>query len=129
MENVYAAGVAFPIYLPDAILDKLPFFENVRAPSRIIAFVYLFLAIGVGFAVATALRERRRVWQTAAAVAAVLIVLDFYPAQLTTTPVTCARGLTVLKTDPERGFGVFNLPMSYADEDLICSTRSATADR
>ncbi len=102
---------------PTPLLDRLPFFANVRAPSRIIVFTYLFLAIGVGFAAATALRERRRIWHVAVAATAALILLDFYPAHLAATPVACPKGLAVLKADPERGFGVFNLPISYADED------------
>jgi len=42
----------------DIALDRLPFFANVRAPSRAIVFVYLFLSIGIGFAAATVLRRR-----------------------------------------------------------------------
>ena len=128
-ESLHIAGLVSPVYLPDIVLDRLPFFANVRTPSRIIVFTYLFLAIGVGFAAATALREQRRIWQLAVAAVAVLIVFDFYPAHLAATPVTCPKGLAMLKADPERGFGVFNLPISYADEDSymldqICDGRA-----
>jgi hypothetical protein len=116
-ETLHIAGVSSFVYLPDALLDRLPFFANVRAPSRIIVFTYLFLAIGVGYAAATALRERPRIWRIAVAAGAILMVLDFYPAHLAATPLICPTGLAVLKADPEQGFGVFNLPISYADED------------
>jgi hypothetical protein len=116
-EQLHVAGFVTPLFLPDWILGRLPFFANVRAPSRIIAFAYLFLAMGVGFAVATALRERKWIWQVAAAVVSVLIVLDFYPAHLATTPLICARGLETVRTDRSGNLGVFNLPLSYADED------------
>jgi hypothetical protein len=128
-EALHIAGIATYFYLPDAILDRLPFLANVRAPSRIIVFSYLFLAVGVGAAAATALGASGWMRRMAVALAAVLIVLDFYPAHLTTTAPTCARGLALLTADPERGFGVFNLPISYADEDSymldqICDHRA-----
>jgi len=127
-ELFHLAGFVTPVFLPDAVLDRLPFFANVRSPSRIIVFTYLFLAIGIGFAMATALKERAQIWRIGAAAAAMLIVLDFYPAHLSATPMTCSRGLAVLKADPEYGFGVFNLPIGYADEDTymfdqICDGR------
>jgi hypothetical protein len=43
--------------------------------------------------------------------------VDFYPAHLAATPVACSRGLAVLTRDPERGFGVLNLPFGYAEGD------------
>ena len=116
-EQLHAAGLVTFFYLPDWILDKLPFFANVRAPSRIIVYAYLFLAIGVGFAIAKALQERSRIRSAIVTAIAVLIVLDFYPAHLATTPLVCERGLEILKTDRNGAFGVFNLPISYADED------------
>jgi hypothetical protein len=116
-EALHIAGIVTPLHLPDVVLDKLPFFANVRAPSRAIVFVYLFLSIGIGFAAATALQRSGTVWRGAVVVAATLIALDFYPAHLTAAPATCPKGLSILKADPERGFGVLNLPFGYAEED------------
>ena len=100
------------IPMPDAALSKLPFFRNVRSPSRAIVFVYIFLAIGIGQAAALAWRHRQRPmvpWGMAAVAA--LLVLDFFPARgLGMTPVTCSRGLAVIRDDPEKGFGVLDLP-------------------
>jgi hypothetical protein len=99
------------IPMPDALLSKLPFFKSVRVPSRAIVFTYLFLAIAIGHAVALAWQHSTRpLSRCVAAVIAALIVLDFYPAQLSFTPVSCSRGLAVIRDDPERGFGVLNLP-------------------
>jgi len=64
----------------------LPFFANVRAPSRAIVFVYLFLSIGIGFAAATVLRRRGIAPRAGVAAVAALIVLDFYPTNLAATP-------------------------------------------
>ena len=100
------------IPMPDAALSKLPFFRNVRTPSRAIVFVYMFLAIGIGHAAALAWRHRQRPmvrWGMAAVAA--LIVLDFFPAhRLAMTPVACSSGLAVIRDDPEKGFGVLDLP-------------------
>lgn len=127
-EALHVAGTVTFIHLPDALLDKLPFLANVRSPSRIIVFTYLFLAIGIGYAVATALREHRPIVHAAVAAIAVLIGLDFYPAHVPVTSTACPKGIAVLKSDPERGFGVFDLPISYAAEDTymldqICDGR------
>ncbi len=101
--------------MPDAVLSILPGFRNVRTPSRAVVFVYLFLAIGIGQATALAWRHRQRpMVRWAMAVVAALLVLDFFPArQLGMTPVNCSPGLAVIRDDPEKGFGVLDLPRRY----------------
>jgi hypothetical protein len=116
-ESLHVGGVATFLPLPDSALDRLPFFANVRTPSRAVVFVYLFLSIGIGFAAATALRWKGLASRAGVAAMAALIAVDFYPANLAATPVACHPGLAVLKQDPERGFGVLNLPWGYAEED------------
>ena len=99
------------IPMPDVLLSRLPFFRNVRTPSRAIVFVYMFLAIGIGQALSLAWRHRQRAttrWGMAAV--ATMIVLDFFPAQLAMTPVVCSPGLAIIRDDPEKGFGVLDLP-------------------
>jgi hypothetical protein len=103
--------------LPDIVLDRLPFFANVRTPSRAVVFVYLFLSIGVGLAIAGLWRQRRSWLPTGIAILIALIVLDFYPAHLQSTPVIRPPGLAVLDADGEQGFGVLNLPFSYSAEN------------
>lgn len=116
-EALHIAGAVTFLPLPDFLLDKLPFFADVRTPSRAIVFVYLFLSIGVGFAFATILQSPNRESKTVAALLATLIVIDFYPVKLPATSVACTPGLAVPKTDPERGFGVLDLPLRYDEED------------
>jgi hypothetical protein len=100
------------IPMPGAALSQLPFFRNVRVPSRAIVFVYMFLAIGIGHAAALAWRYRQRPmagWGMAAVAA--LMVLDFFPARrLAMTPVYCSPGLAVVRDDPEKDFGILDLP-------------------
>ncbi len=100
------------IPMPDAALAQLPFFRNVRTPSRAIVFVYLFLAIGIGHAMALAWRRRQRPIFRAGMVAIVaLMMLDFFPARhLPVTPVSCSPGLAIIRDDPEKDFGVLDLP-------------------
>jgi hypothetical protein len=99
------------IPMPDALLSKLPFFANVRTPSRAIVFAYLFLAVGIGHATSLVWQHRHRLpirWGLPAM--AGLMVLDFYPFHLLMTPVSCPPGLTLIRNDPERDFGILNLP-------------------
>jgi hypothetical protein len=105
------------IPMPDLVLSQLPFFKNVRTPSRAIMFVYLFLAIGVGYAISLASRyPQRLIDRWVVAVVSGLIVLDFFPARrLPMTPVVCSPGLAVIRDDPAKGFGVLNLPNSKPD--------------
>lgn len=100
------------IPMPDAALSYLPFFRNLRTPSRAIVFVYMFLAIGIGLATAVAWRHRQLpIARWGMAGVAALIVLDFFPVhRLAMTPVVCSSGLAVISDDPEKGFGVLDLP-------------------
>ena len=48
-------------------------------------------------------------------------MLDFFPARrLAVTPVVCSSGLAVIRDDPEKDFGVLNLPgrVNYVDENF-----------
>jgi hypothetical protein len=119
------------IPMPDAALSQWPFFRNVRTPSRAIVFVYIFLAIGIGHAAALAWRHRQRPmvrWGMPAVAA--LIVLDFFPAhRLAMTPVTCSSGLAVIRNDPEKGFGVLDLPAGYDEDDFYMLQQAACHSR
>jgi hypothetical protein len=116
-DSLHVLGIR-TIPMPDALLSKLPFFANVRTPSRAIVFVYLFLAVGIGHATALVWQHRHRLpirWGLVAM--AGLMVLDFYPFRLLMTPVSCPPGLTLLRNDPERDFGILNLPGGYIAND------------
>jgi hypothetical protein len=114
-ESLHIAGIPTHLPLPDAALDKLPFFANVRTPSRAVVFVYLFLAIGTGAALATLWRQPKA--KAGAIALAVLMVADFYPATLAATPVTCLPESQILKTSAQTGIGVLNLPWGYSEEN------------
>lgn len=98
--------------MPTLLLAELPFFKSLRAPSRAVVFVYLFLAIGVGLAIRLALQRiggiKRLQWLPAGLL--VLIAVDFYPAHYRITPIACTPGLEIIRNDPARDFGVLNIP-------------------
>ena len=120
------------IPMPSTVLSQLPFFSNVRTPSRVIVLVYIFLAIGVGHAIGLALKHRPgRVARSGMGALALLVVLDFAPVrQLAVTPITCSPGLAIIRDDPEKGFAVLDLPSSghnegnfYMTQQAVCHSR------
>jgi hypothetical protein len=128
-EALHWQGHTLPIHMPDIILSKLPFFANVRTPARAIVFATLFLGVGVAAAAAAALE----IWRGTAATTAVsavaaLILLDFYPAHLTVTPMGCAPELSVIAGDRDKDFSVLDMPFGYREMNFymaqqICHRR------
>jgi len=112
-------GETLPVYLPNIVLSKLPFFANVRTPVRAIVFVYLFLGIAVAMAVTAAMTLKRTVW-TSAALASVfaLMLLDFFPADIQTTPMGCGNDLAALARDRDKDFSVLDLPSGYQAQNF-----------
>jgi len=109
-DTLHAAGRPGPP-LPDLLLERLPFFRNVRTPSRAIVFVYLFLAIGVGQAIALLQTFKRPLPGLAAGLASILVVVDFLPVRaMPMTSLASSPASEIIRRDPERGFGVLDLP-------------------
>jgi hypothetical protein len=103
------------IPLPDLLLRYLPFFKNVRTPSRAIVLVYIFLSIGIGYAVATIWRARGATWagRGALMVLALLMALDWYPLGLPNTPAVCLPAYSLVAQDPDLHVAVLDLPGEY----------------
>ena len=115
------------IPMPDAVLSRLPFIADMTSPSRAIVFVYLFLAIGVGYAITVAGQYRQRpLARWGMVVVAVAIVLDFLPVRrLAMTPVACSPGLSVIRDDPEKDSGVLDLPFGYIEGNFYMLQQAA----
>jgi hypothetical protein len=100
------------LILPEAVMSRLPFFNNVRTPGRAVVLVYLFISVMVAVAVDllwTRLRLRR--FGVVVLVLMVMaIIVDFAPSRLEATSVFCSPGFAILRNDPEPRFGVLNLP-------------------
>ena len=63
-----------------------------------------------------ALRYRGTAARAGLALIAVLMVLDFVPAQLSTTPANCPPTLNIIAKESGE-FGVLDLPASYSDSN------------
>jgi hypothetical protein len=116
-ETLHAFGhdIRF-LHLPDIALSKLPFFANVRTPSRAIVMVYLFLSVAVGYAMSLLWHEHRR-GIVAAAVA--LLLLDFYPVPRPMTDVTCPRELEAIREG-----AVLDLPSGYVEGNVYMARQT-----
>lgn len=108
--HVYGRSVAGP--LPYAVLERLPFFENARNPSRIIQYAYAFWAViaALAFKESLAALSRPFARKTAAAVLAALIFADFYAVSSAMTPVELPPCYAAVVEDPDRDFGVLDVP-------------------
>jgi hypothetical protein len=113
-ETLHVGGYVTPLHLPGVILAKLPFFANVRTPARAMVMVYLFLGLGVAQACVMAFRHHTGTARASLALAAILILLDFTPANLATTQASCPVALDVIANDPD-SFGVLDLPRGYGE--------------
>ncbi len=111
------------LYLPTALTEHLPFFRNIRTPSRAVVYVYLFLGVAIGCILkALCFDPGARVyqWQRQAglrhAIAMVLLVgifLDYYSIARETTPVECPQAYQLIRRDGEHTSAVLDLPATY----------------
>jgi len=108
-EALHVAGRVTPLHLPGVVLSHLPFFANVRTPARAMGVVFLFLGLALGCAVCL-LKDRK----FALTLVAALMLLDFMPAHLTSTPAACPPVLAAITNDPGAA-GVLDLPRGYGE--------------
>jgi len=108
-EALHVAGHVTPLHLPGVILSHLPFFANVRTPARAMVMVFLFLGLALGYAVCL-LKDRK----VALTLVATLMLLDFMPMHLKSTPAACPPALQAIANDPEQA-GVLDLPRGYGE--------------
>jgi hypothetical protein len=105
--------------MPDMLLGQLPFFRNVRTPSRAIVFVYLFLAIGVGAAIAQIRGAWPGRWRGKAVAACLLLLMaiDWYPVGLPATPFACSPAYRIVAADADPQSAVLDLPLGYLENN------------
>jgi len=102
--------------MPGYLISDLPFFRNVRAPARAIVFAYLFLAIGVGLAIAAGRRlGNSGRGQALLAVPVLLLAADWYPRPVPVTPYACPPAYALVAADGNPDFAVLDLPLGYRD--------------
>jgi hypothetical protein len=125
-ETLHAFGydIGF-LHLPDIVLSKLPFFANVRTPSRAMVMVYLFLSVAIGHALTLAWREHpSRTARGIVVLAVLLLLLDFTPVPRPTTDVTCPAELALIRDDPRRGIAVLDLPSGYVEGNIYMARQT-----
>ncbi|WP_271598532.1 hypothetical protein [Bradyrhizobium sp. CCBAU 45384] len=111
-ETLHIGGHPSGLPLPYFVLAKLPFFGNVRTPARAIVMVYMFLGLGLAQACVIAARRIGIRQRACMAFAAIAILFDFFPTNLTATPIRCSPALAAIAGDSDR-FGVLDLPRGY----------------
>jgi len=109
-DALHIYGWVSPLHLLGVVLDQLPFFANARTPARAMVFVFLFLGLAV--AQSLVLLAQRPQARPFLALCAVLMLLDFWPYHLESTPAACPPGLRTIAADPARN-GVLDLPLHY----------------
>jgi hypothetical protein len=126
--QLHFAGHRLPVPLPDILLYKLPIIANLRGPARFVVLVYLFLAIGVGYAFLLIGVYFSKGRQLGIALALAL-AFDFYPANITMTDASCPLWTSIVREDHEQRFAVINLPYTYetANEAMFGQTCHAKA--
>ena len=112
-------GETTPIPLPTFLTQFIPFFRNVRTPSRAIVFSYLFLSIAIAMITSKnmSLIGGRRGIIFFAAVSA-LVFADFYPSGILLTKVDCPQAYEIIKRDTDsRTFGILDVPRGYIENN------------
>ena len=124
-DTLHWGGHPLPVHTPGLVLSRLPFFGNVRTPVRAIVFVYLFAGIGVAMAITAALKARRSAATAAVlALAVIVMLLDFFPVHLPTTPMDCAPDLALLARDSDRNARVLDLPSGYRESNFYMAQQA-----
>ncbi len=112
---LHVLGWITPIMLPYAIIQRVPLLSNAVCPSRAIVYVYLFLAVMIGFALKHLIGSHKSlVKRNCLAVSVMLLLfLDYYCVSSSMTMVHLPPCYNVIKRE-EKVFGILDLPDYYA---------------
>jgi hypothetical protein len=118
--RLHFLGRAIPSVLPYALIRHIPILSGARAPGRMMAYAYIFLAVLVAVAFSYQLREgflRNRRW------VAFLVVLgicaDFWSPCREMTPVRLPPAYAaILGSEPAVDFGLLDLP---GESSIFCA--------
>jgi hypothetical protein len=110
--RLHFLGKTIPSFLPYALIRHIPILSGARAPGRMMAYAYIFLAVLVAVAFSYQLREgflRSRRW--VALLVALGICADFWSPCREMTPVRLPPAYAaILGREPTVDFGLLDLP-------------------
>jgi hypothetical protein len=114
--TIHVAGKSIPIILPYQVLEYVPFLGSVRAPSRHIVYVYLFLAIIVGMVVNAVYQRFRAGKYVSYLIVGIvaLILVDFARTANVSTAVSapaCYRSIPAV----DASAAILDLPRDYVN--------------
>jgi hypothetical protein len=113
-DSIHIAGYVTKIQPPGVLLGAIPILSNIRTPARAMLLVTMFLGLALAQASLLIRDHQRLVSRAALALILVLMLLDFTPAHLASTPADCPAALKMIASDPGN-FGVLDLPRGYGE--------------
>jgi hypothetical protein len=118
--RLHFLGKAIPSVLPYALIRHIPILSGARAPGRMMAYAYVFLAVLIAVAFSYQLREgfmRGRRWVAFFVVLG--ICADFWSPCREMTPVRLPPAYTaILEREPALDFGLLDLP---GESSIFCA--------
>lgn len=115
-DRVHIAGYVTKIQPPGVLLSAIPVLSNIRTPARAMLLITMFLGLAVAQASIILRQDRRLASRAALALFLALLLLDFTPSHLESTPASCPPALETIAKDPGN-FGVLNLPRGYGESN------------
>lgn len=112
--TLHFGGVISPVFMPEALFKFLPVLSNVRAPSRLIIYVYLFWGVLVAVALQLLAAKVKRDWlrKTIFIVVPLLLFMDYYSAKVDKTEVALPPCYKLIGKDTD-SFAILDLPLAY----------------
>jgi len=111
-------GETIPIILPYRLIAFLPFLSNIRAPSRNIVYVYLFLSVIVPIAVKYLSDKfgKGAIRYLIFFPLILLLAIDYYSVTEKTTSIILPPCYSVIQKERD-SFGILDLPGGYSEVD------------
>jgi len=113
--TLHIGGFVTPaIFMPEASFKIIPLLSNLRNPSRLIIYVYLFWSILAVVALQLLASRMKSGWLRGAVFVTVplLLFLDYYSVKVDKTEVSVPRCYEVIEKDFDR-FAILDLPLEY----------------
>mgnify|MGYP005840152563 CR=1 FL=1 len=117
-------GIELPIVLPYYLIQKIPFLASARIPARNIIFVYIFLAIIIGFIINYLFIKikNKRLFALCLSIIFMIIFIDYYAVLKQKTNVFLPDCYSKLEKYSDE-FGIINFPLDDQNFPFNYDTR------